>query len=46
MNTSMFCWIINVWGIWWIESKLKIVKQEPMKPIKFLNHPWIIKYIS
>ena len=20
------CWIKNVWGIWWIEPKLKIIK--------------------
>ena len=31
----MFCWIINVWGIRWIESKVKIIKQEPTKSTKF-----------
>ena len=23
ISTKMFCWIINVWNIWWIEPKLE-----------------------
>ena len=30
MNTNMFCWIINVWGIQWIGSKVNTMKYEPM----------------
>ena len=29
MNTNMFCWIINVWGIQWIGSKVNTMKYEP-----------------
>ena len=42
----MFCQIINVWGIWWIESKTEIIKFEPMKSRKCLCHALMIKYIS
>ena len=24
MNTKMFCWLKNVWDIWWIEFKVEI----------------------
>ena len=34
VNTKMFCWIINVWKIRWIESRVKIMKQEPNKTKK------------
>ena len=40
----MFCYIINVWGIWWIESKVKIIESEPMKSTKLI-YVLIIKYI-
>ena len=35
-NTRMFCWTKKVWHIQWIESKLNIVEQEPMKSIEIL----------
>ena len=44
VNTKMFCWIINVWKIRWIESRVKIMKQEPIKPKKLLYHALMIKY--
>ena len=30
-HTKMFCWIKNVGGILWTESKGKIIEQKPMK---------------
>ena len=29
INTKIICWIINVWDIWWIESKVEIIEYEP-----------------
>ena len=26
ININMFCWIRNVWDIWWIWSKVKIIE--------------------
>ena len=34
VNTNMFCWIINVWGIQWIGSKVNTIKYEPTKSAK------------
>ena len=31
----MFCWLVNVWDIWWIGLKVKIIEQKLMKSIKF-----------
>ena len=34
MNTNMFYWIINVWDIQWIGSKVNTIKYEPTKSTK------------
>ena len=42
----MFCWIRNVWGIQWTESKVKIIEQKPVESSKFLYHAFMVKYTS
>ena len=34
MNTNMFCWTINVWGIQWIGLKVNTIRYEPEKSAK------------
>ena len=43
-NTKMFCCIINVFSIQWIESKVKIIKLEPIISTKFHYHVLMLKY--
>ena len=40
------CWIRNVWDIWWIEFKVKIIEWEPMKSTIFLCLALLTKFIS
>ena len=34
VNTNIFCWIMNVWDIQWIGSKVNTIKNEPLESTK------------
>ena len=41
----MYCWIINVWDVQWIEFKVKVMEYEHTKSTKFHCLVLIKKYI-
>ena len=43
-NIKTFCWIINLWDIWWIGFKVKIIQYELTKSTTFPCLAWMIKY--